>query len=183
MAWLKGPPGHYPNRVDPVLNEVLKRMRGEMGVKRLGAVGYCYGAKYVVRRLAESGGIDVGYIAHPSFVEAQELEKIHGPLSISAAGTLTKSLVNVLEYSLCKEDDNANIESCVTEIGNIFPDEKRHESEGILKKTKQHYQINLFSGVEHGFAVRADVAQKAAKFAKEQAFYQAVQWFDTYLKQ
>ena len=44
------------------------------------------------------------------------------------------------------------------------------------------YQVNLFSHVEHGFAVRADLKVKELKFAKEQAFYQAVQWFDEYLK-
>lgn len=46
------------------------------------------------------------------------------------------------------------------------------------------YQINLFSGVEHGYAVRIpDLGVKEKKFAKEQAFLQAVQWFDNYLKQ
>ena len=62
-------------------------LRGsEYGVKRLGAVGYCYGAKYVVRGLGEGGGVDVGFIAHPSFVETDELKQIKGPLSIAAAG-------------------------------------------------------------------------------------------------
>ena len=31
--------------------------------------------------------MDVGYVAHPSFVEADELKAIKGPLSIAAAGT------------------------------------------------------------------------------------------------
>jgi len=30
--------------------------------------------------------VDVSYVAHPSFVEADELAAIKGPLSISAAG-------------------------------------------------------------------------------------------------
>jgi hypothetical protein len=47
---------------------------------------------------------------------------------------------------------------------------------------KVAYQMNLFSNVEHGFAVRADLSIKACKFAKEQAFYQAVAWFDEYIK-
>lgn len=47
---------------------------------------------------------------------------------------------------------------------------------------KATYQINLFSGVEHGFAVRGDVSKRHIKFAKEQAFLQAVNWFDQYLK-
>jgi dienelactone hydrolase len=91
-------------------------------------------------------------VAHPSFVEETELAAITGPLSISAA-----------------------------ETDAIFPAEKRHTSEEILQKTGQPYQINLFSGVAHGFAVRADTSDKVAKFAKEQAFIQAVTWLDQWL--
>lgn len=34
----------------------------------------------------EEGKVDVGYIAHPGFVELDELSAITGPLSIAAAG-------------------------------------------------------------------------------------------------
>jgi dienelactone hydrolase len=44
------------------------------------------------------------------------------------------------------------------------------------------YQMVLYSGVEHGFAVRGDLKNPQIKFAKEAAFLQAVQWFDEYLK-
>jgi sterol O-acyltransferase len=153
-SWLKGPPGHLPPVVDPVIDATLVEMRTKFGCKRIGAVGYCFGAKYVVRHLRpDQGKIDVGYCAHPSLVESQELQDIQGPLAISAA-----------------------------EIDMIFPAEKRHESEDILKKIGQPYQINLYGGVEHGFAVRADLNNKAIKYAKESAFLQAVQWFDEHLK-
>lgn len=101
----------------------------------------------------EAGKIDVGYTAHPSFVEADELKEIKGPLAISAA-----------------------------ETDAIFPTEKRHESEAILKDTGYPYQINLYSGVEHGFAVRADLSNPVTKYAKESAFIQALQWFEEHLK-
>lgn len=68
------------------------------------------------------------------------------------------------------------------ETDNIFPTEKRRESEDILVGIKATYQINLFSGVEHGFAVRGDISKKHIKFAKEQAFFQAVAWFDEHVK-
>ena len=63
----------------------------------------------------------------------------------------------------------------------IFPSEKRHKSEVILKDTKQPYQINLFSGVSHGFSVRCDTSKPIEKFAKEQAFLQGVVWFNEHL--
>jgi dienelactone hydrolase len=69
----------------------------------------------------------------------------------------------------------------LTETDSIFPAPKRHESEDILAKTGQPYQINLFSGVEHGFAVRADISNPIIRFAKESAFTQAVAWFNQYL--
>lgn len=97
-------------------------------------------------------GIDVGYFAHPSFVEEEELAGFKGPLTISAAETDT-----------------------------IFPADKRHRSEEILKEGGYPYQINLYSGVEHGFAVRGDISKKIEKYAKEQAFLQAVTWFDEHL--
>ena len=85
-------------------------------------------------------------------VEEDELAAITGPLSIAAAQT-----------------------------DSIFPAEKRHKSEEILIKTGQPFQINLYSHVVHGFAVRCDVNVKVEKFAKEQAFLQAVTWFDEHL--
>ncbi|KAL9108556.1 MAG: hypothetical protein Q9227_006642 [Pyrenula ochraceoflavens] len=155
QKWLKGPPGHLPPRVDPVVDAAIVEMRTKYGCKKIGAVGYCFGAKYVVRHLRpDMGKVDVGYCAHPSFVDADELKDIKGPLSISAA-----------------------------ETDQIFPPEKRHETEQILPETKQPYQINLFSGVQHGFAVRAEIKEKPAKYAKEMAFLQAVQFFETYLKE
>lgn len=43
------------------------------------------------------------------------------------------------------------------------------------------YQINLYSGTSHGFSVRGDMKVKSQKFAKEQAFQQAVAWFNEHL--
>jgi dienelactone hydrolase len=81
--WFAGPPSHFFENTDPLVSATIKEMREKLGVKRLGAVGYCFGAKYVVRFLKD-GLIDVGYIAHPAMVEVNELEAITGPLSIAA---------------------------------------------------------------------------------------------------
>lgn len=72
-------------------------------------------------RHLQPGKIDAGFTAHPSFVDAEELRNIKGPLSIAAA-----------------------------ETDAIFPPEKRHESEAILKETGLPYQLSLYSGVSHG---------------------------------
>lgn len=141
---------HTPEAIDPIITAGLKTLKEQFGATRIGGVGYCLGAKYVARHYKT--GIDVGFFAHPSFVDSDELAAITGPLSIAAAETDV-----------------------------IFPTEKRHESEAILKDTKQPYLITLYSGVEHGFACRGDTSTKVGKFAKEAAFLQAVTWFDTWL--
>ncbi|CAI7576197.1 unnamed protein product [Penicillium manginii] len=147
-AWL---PKHQPGNVDPVVEKTIKYMRETLNVKKIAAVGYCFGGKYVTRYL-KPGQIDVGYSAHPSFVTHEELGAIKGPFSIAAA-----------------------------ETDSIFTTQLRHESEETLIKAGQPWQINLFSGVSHGFAVRGDLNNKTQKWAKEQAFCQAVVWFNQHL--
>ncbi|KAF2730875.1 esterase/lipase [Polyplosphaeria fusca] len=151
MKWIST---ELPNRdvVDRKIEDTIKEMRGSLGVNKIGGVGYCFGGKYVCRHL-KAGKLDAGFTAHPSFVDADELEGIQGPLSIAAA-----------------------------ETDEIFPASKRHESEAILEKKDVPWQINLFSDVFHGFAVRSDLSKPREKFAKEQAFMQAVHWFDEHVK-
>jgi len=144
--------GHGTETVDPVVTAVIKELREKYGVKKIGGVGYCFGAKSVVRFL-KPGQIDAGYVAHPSFVDAEEVKAIEGPLSIAAAKT-----------------------------DQIFPPAKRRETEDILFEKTMPWQINLYSDVSHGFAVRTDLKDPRAKWAKEQAFFQAVAWFDEYVK-
>lgn len=83
QEWLKG---HSTKEVDPIVDAAIKDMRDNHGCKRIGAVGYCFGGKYVCRFL-KKGKLDAGYTAHPSFVDAEELAGIEGPLSIAAART------------------------------------------------------------------------------------------------
>jgi len=150
MAWV----GRHPiSKVDPIVENTIKGMK-ELGTERIGAVGYCFGGKYVVRFLAEGRGVDAGYVAHPSFVDKEEIEASKGPLSIAAA-----------------------------ETDQVFPAPKRHETEELLQKLGNPYQIVLYGATEHGFAVRTDLKDPKKKFAKESAYFQAVRWFDQWVKE
>ena len=104
----------------------------------------------MVRALG-AGTIEAGYIAHPAMTTKEELEKVKGPLALAAA-----------------------------EIDNIFTAEQRWESEEILKTLGITYQINLYSGVNHGFAVRCDSSVRKERLAKESAFLFALQWFEAH---
>ena len=86
--WIQNEMPKVPT-VDPIIEATIKELRGDYGVKRLGGVGYCFGGKYVCRFL-KAGKLDAGFTAHPSFVEAEEVRGIEGPLSIAAAGTYSR---------------------------------------------------------------------------------------------
>ncbi|KAJ5183982.1 hypothetical protein N7492_001598 [Penicillium capsulatum] len=141
MDWVKN---HLPLQTDSIIDTVLEEVRGALGCKRIGGVGYCFGGKYVCRYL-KGEKIDAGFIAHPTMVEADELKSIERALSIAAA---------VGDF--------------------VFTTEKRRESEDILDQMDVPYQMNLFADAEHGFAVRCDLSQLRQKFAKESTFNQAV---------
>jgi dienelactone hydrolase len=67
------------------------------------------------------------------------------------------------------------------EIDSIFTAENRAESEKILSNLHIPWQINLYGGVQHGFAVKGDLTKKEVQFATDQAFDQAVTWFRYHL--
>ncbi|KAJ0419037.1 dienelactone hydrolase [Aspergillus carlsbadensis] len=145
---------HTPSVIDPILEKCITELRTKYKIKKIGSIGYCFGAKYVVRFLnPDQGKLDVGFVAHPSLVANEELEAIKGPLAIAAA-----------------ENDQ------------MFPAEKRQESERVLGSLGLPYMITLYGGVGHGFALRGDITDSNVLFAKENAFLQALQWFDMHLK-
>jgi dienelactone hydrolase len=154
QAWIKngrnGSGPHTPTEIDPIIGEAVSYMKTDLGVERIGAVGFSFGSKYVVRHLGR--GIQVAYVGYPSFVDDEELTAVGGPLSIAAAETET-----------------------------IFSLDKRIRAEEILRQNGNVYQINLFSGVSHGFAVTCDLENRRERFGKEQAFKQAVEFFDYWL--
>lgn len=55
----------------------------------------------------------------------------------------------------------------ISETDVVFPVSKRHDSDEILKRLGVPYQINLSSGVLHGFAVRCDLSSRTNGLAKE----------------
>lgn len=149
-SWL---PNHPPEGVDAVINSTLSYMRGELGMQRIGAVGYCFGGKFVPRWLREDEGlVDAGFIAHPSFMLDEDLMGVVGGLSI-AAGT----------------DDP------------LFNTTQVARAEEILAERNSTFQVNLYALAQHGFAVKVNASMPAHVFAKQASFVQAVTYFDMWL--
>ncbi|SPO02104.1 related to dienelactone hydrolase family protein [Cephalotrichum gorgonifer] len=104
-------------------------------------------------RYAFRAGGDALFAAHPSMLGDEDIAGAAGvPVSIAAA-----------------------------ETDSLLSPERRAEIETLLRNSGSAYQLSLYSGTSHGFAVRANVSDPQQKFGKESAFLQAVRWFDTLL--
>lgn len=143
----------HPNEVTrPIVVDFLKNLRKEIGNDAyVGVIGYCYGAKYAIQQIAPDGYADVCAIAHPSFVTIEEVDAIKKPLLISAA-----------------------------ETDAIFPNELRHQSEDVLAKNKSRYQIDLFSGVVHGYTIKGDSKDPVTLYAQRKTLDDQIRWFATF---
>lgn len=141
--------------INPLVKDYLSKLTSELNPKFVGGIGYCLGAKFVVPQLAEGGFFSAGHIAHPSFVAEEELSAIVRPLLISA----------------CYEDS-------------IFTPELRAKSEEILNKLGKDigidWQVNLFSKVSHGFAVRGDRSDPNVRYAMDSTIEDGLKWFSRY---
>lgn len=83
---------HRPEITDPKISTAIEYLRTEAGVSKVAVTGYCFGGRYSFRFLAEGKGADVGFAAHPSLLEDEEIAAITGPASIAAAGKIPQTL-------------------------------------------------------------------------------------------
>ena len=91
---------HPQSAIEAVINSTIQYARNELGIGKLGGVGYCFGGKYVGRWLkGDDSGLDVGFVAHPSNLLETEIQAIAGPLSIAAG---SKSNPTTKGYCVCR---------------------------------------------------------------------------------
>ncbi|KAF4438419.1 hypothetical protein F53441_12807 [Fusarium austroafricanum] len=140
-----------PSVTDPVVAKAITYLRKELKVSIVAATGYCYGGRYVFRSIGKNGKVDVGFTAHPSLLATDEIEAVTKPVSIAGAA----------------QDQ-------------IFPQTRQAETDAILTKIGKPFTSVLYSGTNHGFAVRANESNPQQVFAKEEAFYQAVRFFNAW---
>ena len=95
---------------------------------------------------------DVGAFAHPAFLKEHHFENLQRPLFLS-----------------CAETDFT------------FETDARNKAIAILREAKKPYHLQLFSGVEHGFALRCDLSKPYERWAKEQSVKGIADYFDLQL--
>ncbi|KAB5518015.1 dienelactone hydrolase [Coniochaeta sp. 2T2.1] len=130
----------------------VKAKYGRAGEAKFACVGYCWGSRFVCRQLSETGICKVGAIAHPSFMNESHVLNIDAPVFFSVPNT-----------------------------DQLFPPQQRNRTVEILTTGKKRFNLQIFSGVGHGFASRAFLSDPYEKWAKEQSFRSFVAWFDYWL--
>lgn len=101
---------------------------------------------------SDSPACEVGAFAHPAFLKEQHFKDIQRPLFLS-----------------CAEHDFT------------FETDARNKALEILREAKKPYHLQLFSGVEHGFALRCDLSKPYERWAKEQSIRGIAEYFDLQL--
>jgi len=132
----------------------IEAAKAKYGTERTkyAAVGYCFGASDVLN-CAATDWLSAGAIVHPAFLNESHFTNVKQPVLLSCAET---------DYR--------------------FPTASRHRAEELLVGTKAEYHFQLFSGVEHGFAIRGDPSVPRIKWSKEESARSVVGWFDRFCK-
>jgi dienelactone hydrolase len=166
---------HTPEKVLPILHKVIEAAKDEFAdaVANGGGiygVGYCFGAKYILvlagehADVATYGGsapsdeenvvvksqplIRAGAIAHPTMVTKEDLEAVRSPIYIAAV----------------QDDPMFSQEELLT------PGQRAMEKNGV------EHEVQVFSGVPHGFAVLGDYDDPKIVATQAEAYEKMLAW-------
>ncbi|PWW75855.1 alpha/beta-hydrolase [Tuber magnatum] len=145
---------HTPENTMPIIEKVLRAVKetyadkaydSSMGVL---AIGYCFGAKYVLR-LAATDGIVAGAVAHGLLISQEDIAGVKKPVTLA-----------------CVENDI------------FFPDEVRDGGRKQLQDNNVDHELRIYPGVPHGFAVYGSYFEDHIKIAQKQAFDQFLEFLN-----
>lgn len=149
-------------------------------------IRYCFGAPYVCNELA-GDIVAVGAFGHPAFLKEQHFENLKGEIACCTSHYCNNSIHIPGPLFL----------SC-SEIDHTFDTASRRKALDILQNKKKRYQLQLFSGVEHGFALRGNMENAYERksfvtlshfedtntllgYVKEESLRGIIKWFDYWL--
>ncbi|XP_059632572.1 endo-1,3;1,4-beta-D-glucanase-like [Cornus florida] len=148
-VWIKD---HGADKGFEEAKQVISALKSK-GVSKIGAAGFCWGAKVVVE-LAKCDYIQAAVMLHPSFVTLDDIHGVKVPISVLGA-----EIDQISPPELLKQFDEAL---------NVKP-----EVDGFVK---------IFPGVAHGWSMRYKDEDEAAVKCAEEAHRDMLDWFVKYLK-
>lgn len=149
---------HTEEKVLPILHKVIEGAKDEFAdaVSYGGgiyAVGYCFGARYILLLAAErkpiaSGGGFLGGVAataKPTDEEAAPADASDGPF-IKVGALAHATLVSKDDFEGLK----APVSLVCVENDPLFPDDVRKHGEDYLSKSNVEHEVQVYPGVPHG---------------------------------
>jgi len=137
-----------PDGKIPIFESVIKELKEQQNVEKIGIIGYCYGGR-ISALLASTDKATACAIGHPSKIKIpEEIESMKVP-------TLW----------LCAETDQS------------FPTSDRKAAEEVLVKRGMKSIFKDYPGTTHGFACRGDPKDEKVEKAKADALQSAIHFF------
>ncbi|KAK1417005.1 hypothetical protein QVD17_26127 [Tagetes erecta] len=141
--WLKK---HSPVQAAEFAKPVIQALK-EKGITKIGAAGFCWGAKVVVE-LAKNAEIQVAALLHPSRVTLDDIKGVKIPIGIFGA-----------------------------EIDQRSPPELIKEFEAALVANEVNHFVKIYPGAAHGWTCRYNDEDEAAVKRAREAHQDLVDWF------
>ncbi|KIW21052.1 hypothetical protein PV08_01631 [Exophiala spinifera] len=137
----------------PEIFAAAKALKNELGYKKLGAIGFCYGG-WAVFQLGAKGNnlVDAISTAHPSLLEKSEIDAVGVPVQILSP-----------------------------EIDPLYTEELKAHSNQVIPTLGLEYDYQYFPALRHGFATRGDPNNAVQKKGLERAKNAVVYWFAQHL--
>ncbi|KAK5735434.1 hypothetical protein LTR17_008131 [Elasticomyces elasticus] len=166
---------HTPEKVLPILHAVISSVKEEYAdaVSSGGgiyAVGYCFGAKYVLLLAAELEKDVVSGQRAPE-TQAEEGMVKQGP-QIKCGAIAHGTQITVSELA------GVSVPMCVVAVKEdpLFPDHVREKGVEAMQKKGLEHEVTVYEGVPHGFAVLGDYADEGIVGKQKDAFGQMLGW-------
>ncbi|KAL2642412.1 hypothetical protein R1flu_009999 [Riccia fluitans] len=144
-----------PQAIDRA-SRIIETLRGK-GVKKIGVMGNCWGAKITISLLFGDKGVDAAVMNHPSFLTIDEVKAVKVPLAIHAARI---DFVTTPEMAKEYEDILAS---------------------SLQPETRTNSYVKIFEGADHGWTTRYDDNDETACQRAEEAHADTIAFFHKHL--
>lgn len=166
---------HTPQTVLPRLHKIITSIKEEYADSLssgggLYAAGYCFGAKYV---LLVAGDM------HKDVVQGERTPEAQAEEGMVKEGPAVKCGVIAHGTSILKEDMEGvkvPVSVVAVEQDTLFPDDVREAGKKALQEKGVEHEVEVYSGVPHGFAVLGDYEDDKIVEAQRKAFAQMLGW-------
>lgn len=145
---------HREAAARPVVEGFMKQLRQDEAVKKVGAVGFCWGGRWSIL-LAQTDLVDASVACHPSLLSVPaDYKAVKKPLCI-----------------------------CVGDNDDMFKGKDLTKTNDYFKNERKdvEFEMLVIPGAKHGYAIRGDPRDPEQKKQKDQSTAKTVSWFKAHL--